>query len=191
MSWKYSSASSFLVDLWKFVTVEHIGQTLLQRKMQQFPWQWQEMDHALALNRPAIRTKKWWFPLLQFMLQTSMHNSYILYKRKRACSIKFMDFLKVVVQSTLVSLGKSSKPSVKQFVMAMTQVRSRVSDSVRASWWNWTFTYTKGNSNKMWIMWLRSNIWVCEVSHSIVSKMLQSFPFSSVILYVNCRIRIE
>ena len=59
------------------------------------------MDHALSLNRPAIRTKKWWFPLLKFMLQTSMHNAYILYKTKKAPDMDFSFFLQTVVKSNL------------------------------------------------------------------------------------------
>ena len=59
------------------------------------------MDHALSLNRPAIRTKKWWFPLFTFMLQTSMHNAYLLYKMKKAPEMDFLHFLQTVVKSNL------------------------------------------------------------------------------------------
>ena len=34
------------------------------------------MDHTFSCNRPGIRSKRWWFPLLTFCRQFSLYNSY-------------------------------------------------------------------------------------------------------------------
>ena len=38
-------------------------------------------DHAFSCNRPSIRSKKCWFPLASFMVISSMHNAYQIYRR--------------------------------------------------------------------------------------------------------------
>ena len=90
------------------------------------------MDHALSCNRPAIRSKKWWFPLLVFHLQASVHNSYLIYRRTSTREgTSFLEFLRPVVQTYLSSFGKSSKIPRGQMLYGRKRVDQRVDDTVR------------------------------------------------------------
>ena len=67
-------------------------------------------DHAFSCNRPGIRSKKWWFPLAVFLLQSSMHNAYHIYRgTPNGGNIPFLHFIRPIVQTYLTSFGKSSK----------------------------------------------------------------------------------
>ena len=37
------------------------------------------MDHAVSCNHPRIISKRWWFPLLTFFVQSALYNSYLIY----------------------------------------------------------------------------------------------------------------
>ena len=67
------------------------------------------MDHAFSCNRFGIRSKKWGFCLLTFYLQSSLYNSYLIYCKTPNGATAYLDFLHPVVQTYLISYGKSAK----------------------------------------------------------------------------------
>ena len=89
------------------------------------------VDHAFSCNRPGIRSKKWWFPLLTFCLQSSLHNSYLIYRKTPGAATAYLDFLRPVVQNYLVSYGKSAKVPRGQMLYGNKSVEKRVSKTTR------------------------------------------------------------
>ena len=89
------------------------------------------IDHAFSCNRPGIRSKKWWFPLLTFCLQSSLHNSYLIYRKTPGAATAYLDFLRPVVQNYLVSYGKSAKVPRGQMLYGNKSVEKRVSKTTR------------------------------------------------------------
>ena len=63
-------------------------------------------DYAFSFNRPSIRSKKWWFPLASFMVISSMHNAYQIYRRRATRDNTSLAFIRPVVQTYLASFGK-------------------------------------------------------------------------------------
>ncbi|GFS19486.1 PiggyBac transposable element-derived protein 3 [Elysia marginata] len=52
-----------------------------------------KMDQNIANCRVNIRTKKWWWPLFVFCLNTSTHNAWCLYRKSAAAKQRSFDFL--------------------------------------------------------------------------------------------------
>ena len=40
-----------------------------------------QMDHNIGKLRPAIRMRKWWWPLFSWLLGVFMQNAWLLYRR--------------------------------------------------------------------------------------------------------------
>ena len=74
------------------------------------------MIHVLSCNRPGIRSKQWRFPLLTFCLQSSLYNSYLIYRKAPGTGTAYLDFLRRAVQNYIVSIGKSVKIPKGQMV---------------------------------------------------------------------------
>lgn len=66
-------------------------------------------DHVFSCNCPGIRSKKWWFPLLTFCLQSSLWNSCLICQETLGAGTAYLDFLHHVVQTYFVSYRKSAK----------------------------------------------------------------------------------
>jgi len=44
------------------------------------------LDQNIAQYRIGIRSRKWYWPIIAYLLQTAMHNSWLLYRDSRAVS---------------------------------------------------------------------------------------------------------
>ena len=89
------------------------------------------MDHDFSCNCPGMRTKKRWFPLLTFCLQSSLYNSYLIYRKTPEAGTAYLDFLRPVVQTYLISYGKSAKIPRGQMLYGNKRVEHRVSKTTR------------------------------------------------------------
>ena len=85
------------------------------------------MVHAFSCNYPGIRSKRWWFPLLTFCLQSSLSNSYLTYQKTPGAGAAYHDFLRPVVQNYLVSYDSSAKIPRGQMLHGNKRVENRVS----------------------------------------------------------------
>ena len=74
------------------------------------------MNHVLSCNCLGIRSKQWRFPQLIFCLQSSLYNSYLIYRKTPGTGTAYLDFLRPAVQNYIVSIGKSAKIPKGQMV---------------------------------------------------------------------------
>ena len=84
------------------------------------------INHVFSCNRPGIRSKECWFLLLTFCLQSSLHNSYLIYQKSPGTGTAYLDFPRSVVQNYL-SNGKSIKIPRGQMFYVKKWVENRVS----------------------------------------------------------------
>ena len=89
------------------------------------------MNHGFSCNRPGIRSKKWWFALLTFCLQSFLYNSYLIYRKTLGAGTAYFDFLRPVVQNYLVSYGKFAEIPRGQMLNGNKRVENRVSKTTR------------------------------------------------------------
>ncbi|XP_022191598.2 piggyBac transposable element-derived protein 3-like [Nilaparvata lugens] len=76
------------------------------------------MDENLSYYRIGVRSKKWYWPLLTWMMDVVMHNSWVL-ARKSGCSISQLDFRREIVNCYLTKFGNPragiGRPSISKF----------------------------------------------------------------------------
>ena len=89
------------------------------------------IDHAFSCNRPIIWSKKWWFPLLSFCLQSSLYNSFLTYWEIPGAGTTYLDFLCPVAQTYFVSSGNSTKIPWGQMLYGNKRVEKRVSTTTK------------------------------------------------------------
>jgi len=89
------------------------------------------MDENISLYRIAIRGKKWWWPIFAWILDTAIHNAWILAKGAGS-TIPQLEFRRQVAQTYLQRYGtmpkSAGRPSTSK---ASSQRDSRVSDDIR------------------------------------------------------------
>ena len=62
------------------------------------------MDQNINNYHISVRSKKWWWPLFAFSLDSAMHNAWQIYRRQPNCNK--VDFLKFRREITNVYLKK-------------------------------------------------------------------------------------
>ena len=66
------------------------------------------LDQNVASYRISIRTKKWWWPLFRYMLDVSLQNAWLLYRRSQAQeqnALTQLEFRRSVVRSYFAKHG--------------------------------------------------------------------------------------
>ena len=66
------------------------------------------MDQGIAAYRIGIRGKKWWWPLFTYMLDTAIHNAWVLY-RKNHPDVSQLRFRREIANVYLLSYGTPSQ----------------------------------------------------------------------------------
>ena len=89
------------------------------------------MDENISIYRIAIRGKKWWWPIFIWILDTAIHNAWILAKGAGS-TIPQLEFRRQVAQTYLQRYGtmpkSAGRPSTSK---ASSQRDSRISDDIR------------------------------------------------------------
>lgn len=86
------------------------------------------MDENISLYRVGVRGKKWWFPIFTWLLDTAIHNAWIL-KRKTEKSLPFLDFRREIAQKYLSCL--SSIPKQGGRPSSQSQSDARIPNAIR------------------------------------------------------------
>ena len=66
------------------------------------------MDRNIPLLRTGTRSKKWWWPLFRFPLDTAVHNSGLLYRASDADTherLTQLHFRRALVENLLAKYG--------------------------------------------------------------------------------------
>lgn len=90
------------------------------------------MDENIASYRINIRNKKWYWPMISYLLSVSMNNAWLLYRmnpKGREEYLDFLGFIRYVVRAYLAAY-RVSRPSAGR---PSTKVSSRVLPEVRYS----------------------------------------------------------
>ena len=88
-------------------------------------------DHVFPCNCPGIRSKKWWFPLLTFYLQSSLCNSYLIYQETPGAGTVYLDSLHPVVQTYFFHMVSLPKSQGNKCSMATREWKKRISETTR------------------------------------------------------------
>lgn len=103
----------------------HVDQPNVVRQYNIFMGGVDRMDQNVDNYRVGIRSKKWWWPVLMFCLDTSVHNAWQLYRKSEKSKVEPLDYLsfrrhivnvylqKYGVQSCLAGSSNSTPKSSK------------------------------------------------------------------------------
>lgn len=89
-----------------------------------------QMDQNLSCYRVGIRSKKWYWPLITWMLDVAIQNSWILYNKVTKKRIPQLDFKREVACVYLRTYGALPKAAGRSSC-SPASTDSRVSDSIR------------------------------------------------------------
>jgi DNA excision repair protein ERCC-6 len=74
------------------------------------------VDQQVALYRPTIKKKKWWFPVLTWGMAVQCHQAWRWFNLLQGTQMPYLKFLRSVVCETLRRHGSAKlKPGVKSY----------------------------------------------------------------------------
>lgn len=89
------------------------------------------MDENIGRHRIAIRSKKWWWSLFTWMLDVSIQNAWVLYKRSGK-SVTQLQFRRDIVNTYLQRYGTASKGAGRPLSASLSSTQgSRIGDAIR------------------------------------------------------------
>lgn len=88
------------------------------------------MDEDIARHRIGIHGKKWYWPLLTWLIDAAVNNSWILYKSSGR-PITNLNFRREIVHTYLKRYGTSPKAAGRKAISKHSTSRKRVSDDIR------------------------------------------------------------
>lgn len=88
------------------------------------------MDEDLARCRIGIRSKKWYWPLLTWLIDTAIHNAWVLY-RSSGRQITNLLFRREIVKVYLTRYKNAPKKSGRPQTSHNSLTMNRISDDIR------------------------------------------------------------
>lgn len=89
------------------------------------------MDQNIATYRIGVRSKKWYWPVVTWILDVAMQNSWILYNKANKTNMPQLDFRREVVDVYLHRYRSISKGSGRPSSSVHRSSDSRISDDIR------------------------------------------------------------
>lgn len=88
------------------------------------------MDENVGRYRIGVRSKKWWWPLFSWLIDVSIQNAWVLYK-KSGKSVTQLQFRREIVNTYLSKYGTASKGAGRPSSSLTSSQGNRVSDAIR------------------------------------------------------------
>lgn len=90
-----------------------------------------QMDQNVACYRIGIRGKKWYWPIVTWLLDMSLQNSWILYNKIKKEKISQLDFKREVANAYIIKYGTASKGAGRPSTSCASSADSRISNEIR------------------------------------------------------------
>lgn len=106
------------------------------------------MDQNISTYRLGIRSKKWWWCIFTWLIDVSISNAWILYKKGHNTQLSQLDFRRNIAQTYLKKYENPPKtagrPSTSKFSVSC----NRISDDLRYDGLNHLLTYVPNNKRR-------------------------------------------